>query len=131
MANRNNGIKSVKKPEFTDYTVAGGEEGWFNAAACRAEYEEERAYIRTGRSLRRMCRSTAQEPRNITTLRCGYPTKRERDEDIPSHRGVPHSNFLKRFKIVDRIAYSTAAGNLIYSAKVWVLHATRGWKVYA
>ncbi len=135
MANRNNGIKSVAKPEFTDYTVAGTPQGIVHAAISRAVYQQERDYIGASRSVKRMCRKNAVDCliRNTaqSAIRNGFPTKRERDEDIPSHRGVPYSNFLKRFKIVDRIAYSEALGEFVHSAKIWVLHATRGWKIYA
>ncbi len=120
-----------KRKDGEPFVVAGTTEGRHNATLLAADYDAKRAYIRTTRSLRRMCRSTALEPRNITTLRRGYPKKRERNEDIPSHKGVPHSNFLKRFKLVDRITFSKAAGDIVYSTKVWVLHATRGWKLYA
>jgi len=117
---------------LTDYTVAVTPDGEVKASILRATYEQERAYIRTTRSLRRMCRKTALEtgPSAQQATRGGFPTKRVKDDDIPSHRGVPHSNFLKRFKIVDR-ATCTAFGDIVYSAKVLVLHATRGWKVYA
>ncbi len=128
MANRNNGIKSVAKPEFTDYTVAGTDAGRYNAAKLRSAYETRRSLIALGRVMKLTTMNCRTEGDDV---RCGFPTKRERDEDIPSHRGVPHSNFLKRFKLVDRITFSKAAGNIVYSTKIWVLHATRGWKLYA
>ncbi len=130
MANRNNGIKSVAKPEFTDYTVVGTTEGRGNATLLAIHYKRQQQIIAASRAIRLDNRfwDTRQKPHPIK-VRAGFPTKRERDEDTPSHRAWPHSNFLKQFKIVDRITY--VAGDFVHSAKVWVLHATRGWKVYA
>lgn len=125
MAHAHNLPKSEQKPYFTDYTVAGTDQGRIHAAIKRAIYAQGRSYIRTTRSLKRMCRHTAIEPRVASQQlsRGGFPIKRERDEDIPSKRGVAHSKFLKQFKLV----YNRAED----ACKIYVLHATRGWKFYA
>lgn len=130
MVKRNN-HNNPQAAEFTDYTVASTPQGIVNATLLRNAYWSRRDYIRTTRSLRRMCRATAVEPRVTAQAakRCGYPKKRERDEDTPSHRSVPYSNFLRRYKVIDRI--TSGIGGFIYSTKVYVLHATRGWKLYA
>ncbi len=123
--------KSVKKPEFTDYTMAPETE---MSLAMRKSYEASRHNIALRRNLKTLAAidnpETCRRVRAIP-FRVGYPTKRKRDEDIPSHRGAPHSNFLERYKLIDRIAYSEVLGEYIYSVKVMVLHATRGWKVFA
>ena len=111
-----------KKPEFADYTLAGDQS---KALALRETYEVDRAYIRTTRSLRRMCKETCTDPRvsNQTKIRNGYPRDREgtRDHNAPSKRSVPFVNHLHRFKLVE----------VADAIKVYVLHATRGWKRYA
>ncbi len=49
--------------------------------------------------------------------RGGFPCRRNRKR-IPSHKkGVAYSNLLDRFKRDGK--------------KIFILHATRGWKVYA
>ena len=105
--------KSVKKPEFASYKLAGTEQGEINALVLRATYERNRSLITLDRHFSWLSR----EKTKIEKVRGGYPTKRVRNEDIPSHRGVAFSNFLNRFKTVGK--------------KIKVLHATRGWKHYA
>lgn len=122
--------KTEAKPEFTDYKVAITPDGEVNALVLRALYEADRAYIRTGRSLRKIARGFRDK--DPIAIRRGYPKKRQRDEDIPSKRGVPHSNFLKQFKIVEKaVRTSSCFDDVVYTAKIYVLHATRGWKFYA
>jgi hypothetical protein len=119
MANRNAGIKSVKKPEFTDYTMAPPTEG---SLALRKSFEAERHNIALRRSI------NATRPKEEPSARGGYPTKRERDDNIPSHRKVPFSGFTKRFKHM--ITFITEMGGRRRTTKTFILHATRGWKVY-
>lgn len=116
-----------KASDFTNYTVAGTDEGRAKAADLRLAYAAKRADIELQRHLRQV--SIMDDPMDCSQVRRGYPKRRQRNEDIPTHRGVPHSNFLKRFKIVDRITYQL--GEFHHSAKIYVLHATRGWKHYA
>lgn len=127
MAHAHNLPKTEQKPEFTDYTVAGTDEGRHSATLLRINYEAQQTYTRTGRSLRRMCRKTAAD---CSQVRRGYPTKREPDPERIRNKGVPHSKFLKRFKIIERLV-GTGFGDFVWVAKVYVLHATRGWKLYA
>lgn len=132
MAHADNIANSFTKPEFTDYTMAGVTE---MSLAMRDEYEASIAYIRTGRSLRRFCRKTDVRHTAQAAKRCGYPKRRERDPERQSKRGVPHSKFLNQFKIVDRITFERTKenflGEFVHKAKIYVLHATRGWKFYA
>lgn len=126
-----NGYPQVKRETgLTDYTVAGTVEGRHSAALLRIAYEAKVEYHRTCRSMRLDGRfwDTRLRPHPVK-LRRGYPTKRERNEDIPSKRNVPHSNFLNRFKIVEKTIHQM--GKLVHTAKVYVLHTTRGWKFYA
>ncbi len=118
--------------EFTDYTIAGTDAGRYNAVMARNIYVHERREIQQ-RQLDRLDNrlwDTRQKPHPIK-VRAGFPTKREPDPERIRNKGVPHSKFLERFKIVDRICYSNALGEFVNLAKIWVLHATRGWKVYA
>ncbi len=119
---RNGYPKTVAKSEFTDYTVAGTIAGYIRAAALRGAYETDRCYIRTTRSLRRICRRTAIEKRVSTqqATRGGFPKRRERDPEAPSKRGVPKD--LNQFKLIDR-----PNGEI----RIFQLHATGGWKVFA
>ena len=96
---------------ITNFTMAGDP---YKALACRLAYEYERRQIAMRRFFRTAtCRCVAKKE----NVRKGYPTKRERDDNIPSHRGVAFSNFTNQFKTV--------------GDKIFVLHATRGWKHYA
>lgn len=128
-----NGYPITKiKPQFTDYTIANTDRGKLAATALKITHTQIVKHNAERRAARLDNRfwDTRLKPHPVK-VRCGYPTKRERDEDISSKRGVPHSKFLKRFKIVDRVTFSNALGAFVYSAKIYVLHATRGWKLYA
>lgn len=121
---RANTIKSKAKPEFADYTIAGTPEGQINAMALRGAYKAERDEIKARRMNRLDNRfwDTRIKP-HLVKIRANLPKRRKINDDIPSHRGVPHSNFLKRFKFT----YNRAED----ICKIYVLHATRGWKLYA
>ncbi len=99
--------------------------------AMAKSYAAARSNIQLRRQIRLDDRfwDTRQKPHPVK-VRAGLPKRRERDASLPSKRGVPHSKFLKRFKIVDHNT-RTILGDIVYGARVWVLHATRGWKLYA
>lgn len=129
MANPNNWKQhSEQKAEFTDYTVAGTDEGRAKAADLRLAYMAQREAIAKRRAERLDNRfwDTRQKPHPIK-VRAGYPKKRQRDEDIPSKRGVPHSKFLNQFKLVEHLLQVPP----YHVVKIFVLHATRGWKAFA
>jgi len=122
MANRNGCPKTFKKPEFTDYTLASTKEGEVNAGISRLVYNAGREYIIARRQLRLDGRfwDTRLKPHPVK-VRGGYPVKREADPERIRKRGQSYANHLYRFKLVE-------VANAI---KVYVLHATRGWKRYA
>lgn len=124
MASNNAGPKSVAKPYFTDYTIAGMCE---RSAELRAAYDQERRLINLQRSLKVMSTRTIHAQ---SLPRGGFPCVADRQVKrlaTPSKRKMPHSGFLKRFKSITKL------NNLppYVRVKIWVLHATRGWKVYA
>lgn len=126
MANPNNWKQhSEQKAAFTDYTVAGTDEGRAKAADLRLAYMAQRADIELQRHLRQA--SIMDDPTDCSQVRRGYPKKRQRDEDIPSKRGVPHSKFLNQFKLVEHLLQVPP----YHVVKIFVLHATRGWKAFA
>lgn len=123
-----NTIKSEPKPYFTDYTVAGTDEGRYNAARLRESNQQAEDYIRTGRSLRRMCRKSMAARNNQHQARGGFPKDREIDYSLPSKKGQLKA--LNRFKVVSKLI-STGEESMVYVTKIFQLHATRGWKLYA
>lgn len=119
-----------KAPEFTDFTVAGTKTGQVNAAilkACHRLSVSSNAVRRATRLDNRFW-DTRQNPHPVQ-IRAGYPTKRIPNPERIKKRGVPNSGFLKQFKIVGKVSY--VLGEAIYTAKIYVLHATRGWKFFA
>ncbi len=105
-------------PEFTDYTLAGVQD---RSAAMRAAYKAEQDAL-----TERRAHINVNRPTKLTNIRCGYQKMRERDPEAPSLRGNPFHKFTKRFKIVYKLL---ADGE--FSAKVFILHYTKGWKAYA
>ena len=119
MANRNGCPKTFKKPEFTDYTLAGDQ---LKSADMRSAYEAQREAIinRRRERLDKRFWETRLTPHPVK-IRGNYPVKREADPERIRKRGQSYANHLYRFKLVE-------VANAI---KVYVLHATRGWKRYA
>ena len=113
MANKNNGPMTFMKPKLS-FEMASTPTGLVNAGILRIEYEHEQFQIGERRKQRLADRLAT--PRTVK-VRCGYPKRRVTDDDIPSNRGVPMSHFTRCFKRM--------------GDKIMVLHATRGWKVYA
>ena len=108
------------KPKFTSYKLAGTE------TECVTEMREcyalSRQFIADRRAIRLDNRfwDTRQKPHPIK-IRAGYPTKRFVDPERMKKKGVAFVNHLYRFKLEE-------VGDRV---RVWILHATRGWKLYA
>ncbi len=111
------GIKTFTKPKFTTYKLAGDPS---RSIQLREEYMEERMQIFRNQQDKLFSRAALDEEQSMTTNRGGYPKRRYRDASLPSKRGK--SKFLNQFKFMDM------AGDRV---KVFVLHATRGWKAFA
>jgi len=108
--------KSIKKAEFTDYTLADTVGGTIRAAVLRENYEREQMQIGIHRQLGIL--ASIDNPEHIghqAQPRGGYPHRRYINPDLPSKRGA--SKLLHRFKMI--------------GGKIYMLHATRGWKAYA
>lgn len=130
MASRNGGPKSVPKPYFTDYTMAGGEDGELRGNTLKLAHMAQRKYVEMRRAFRnsatgRMITNNDNEPQ----ARGGMPTKRVIDYSLPSKRGQPKA--LEQFKIVGKLVSTGILNDVVWVTKIHQLHATRGWKVYA
>ena len=108
------------KPEFTSYKRHQETE---MSLALRKSDEARRHNIALRRQLRIL--AIIDNPEHIghqAKPRGGYPTKRFVDPERIKKRGVPGSHFTNCFKLMEQ-----ASG----AFKVMILHATRGWKVFA
>lgn len=126
MASKNAGPKSTPKPYFTDYTIAGMCE---RSAELRAAYAAERAAIDQRRIVRLCAGMDNAINSNQAQPRGGFPKRRVQAENHFSERGVPHHKFTDRYKMVDRITFEL--GEFVHKSKIYILHATRGWKLFA